>query len=122
MKKIIIVDDNKPIRETIKDLLMGYEVLEFGSGEGFLEYGGGIDLLILDLMLPGLDGRRVLERIRGQGFPVIVLTAKNMVEVGVLKEEEMVKEVIDKPFNVELFLRRVGELLGGYESKELSGV
>ena len=122
MKKIIIVDDNKPIRETIKDLLVGYEVIEFGSGEGFLEYGGGIDLLILDLMLPGVDGGRVLERIRGQGFPVIVLTAKNVVEVGVLKEEEMVKEVIDKPFNAELFLRRVGELLDGYGRKELSGV
>lgn len=86
MKKILLVDDDTSILEVIGDFLVGegYSVVRAGSGEealALLRGGLAPDLIILDMMMPGIGGMGVLERIGLPDgtfrFPLLVLTAKS---------------------------------------------
>lgn len=83
MLNIIIIDDHKPLRESLVDLMAteGHHVVGFGSAEAL--WGGcsfgTVDILILDLNLPGEDGIAVAQRIRGQhpNIGIVMLTARS---------------------------------------------
>ena len=79
--RILVVDDESPLRNLVRPYFEaeGYEVIEASSGPVALDLvrEGGIDLAIVDVMLPGLDGIEVVKRIReSSGIPVILLTAR----------------------------------------------
>ena len=81
MTRILIVEDEESYREPLVYQLTreGYDVSAAASGEEGLELftKGGIDLVLLDLMLPGIDGTALCRRIREQSrVPIIMLTAK----------------------------------------------
>ena len=93
MTTILLVEDEENYRDPLAFNLRrdGFEVLEAEDGAAAIDLfearttgrdGGGIDLVILDVGLPDIDGFEVLERIRGQGVtvPVIMLTARSSVE------------------------------------------
>ena len=124
--KILIADDEERIRRLIADFLTweGFDVLEAGDGEEALRLCRGSkspDLVILDIMMPELDGWAVLEELRKiSEVPVILLTAKSA-EVDQLAGFRLgADDYITKPFSPGLLVMRVQALLRrrGLVSKE----
>ncbi|HUT85184.1 MAG TPA: sigma-54 dependent transcriptional regulator [Thermodesulfobacteriota bacterium] len=105
MKKILIVDDELAIRESLRMILQqDYEVLAVSSGAEALEKmrEGGIDLVLLDVIMPGLDGIQLLERMKSEyDIPVIMITAANTVKTAVQAMRLGAYDYIPKPFDVD---------------------
>ena len=119
MENILIIEDEEPIRELIKLnlALVGYNTLEARDGSEGLDIIGSekIDLVLLDIMLPKLDGFAVCERLKKdnetKSIPIIMLTALKDLKDKIKSLEVGADDFISKPFeNVEL-LARVKSLL-----------
>jgi len=85
LKRILIIEDNDEINGLLREILTnaGYEVKAAFSGpEGLLYFKeGGFDLVLLDLMLPGMSGEQILAKIReSSSLPVIVMSAKTDID------------------------------------------
>jgi len=111
-KKILVVDDEKPISDIIKFNLVkeGYEVETAFDGEEALKkvYQFQPDLILLDVMLPKLDGFQVCRRIRESfNMPIIMLTAKEEEVDKVLGFELGADDYITKPFGMRELIARV---------------
>jgi CheY-like chemotaxis protein len=120
MKKIMVVDDESDIRFVIRTMLEreGFEVVEAGSGEETLEKLKELkpDLLLLDVMMPGLDGWETCAKIKSENgtkkIPVVMLTAKTSEEDKVKAFEECRAEWhISKPIDRAKFIETVKWLL-----------
>ncbi len=116
-QKILVVDDESRMRKLVKDFLVknNYDVLEAGDGEAAEEIffrEKDIALIILDVMMPKLDGWQVCEDIRAYSkVPIIMLTAKSD-ERDELKGFELgVDEYITKPFSPKILVARVEAIL-----------
>jgi two-component system, OmpR family, response regulator len=115
--KILVVEDDKTVGQYVKRGLAeaGFHADLVGDGgEGLrLSTGGHYDLLVLDLRLPGLSGLEVLRtlRDRGDGIPVLVLTAQDAVDFKVQALKMGADDYVTKPFSLEELLARV-EALG----------
>lgn len=115
--KILLVDDEARMRKLVKDFLVkkGYMILEAGDGEEALEVfykNNDISLILLDVMMPKLDGFSVLREIRKVSkVPVIILTAKGEEEDELKGFELGVDEYISKPFSPKILSARVDALL-----------
>ena len=112
MTRILIVEDEESYREPLVYQLTreGYDVSAAATGEEGLELftKGGIDLVLLDLMLPGLDGTALCRRIREQSrVPIIMLTAKSAEIDKVVGLEIGADDYITKPFGTGELLARV---------------
>lgn len=115
--KILVVDDEQRMRKLVRDFLIkqGYEILEAGDGEQavdiFLE-NKDIVLVILDVMMPKMDGWETCREIRQYSkVPIIMLTARGE-ERDELKGFELgVDEYIAKPFSPKILVARVQALL-----------
>jgi len=113
--KILIVDDEVHILELLRYNLEsnGYQIVEADTGEGALEILKQIhvDLVLLDLMLPGIDGLEVLRHIRQseelRQLPVVMLTAKNKEFDTVIGLELGADDYIGKPFGIHEMLARI---------------
>ncbi|MFB5676789.1 response regulator transcription factor [Paenibacillus terreus] len=110
MAKILIVDDEKAINDLIALNLkmVGHEYIQLYSGEKISETLNGtrIDLVILDVMLPGLDGFGLIDQFVKRGIPVIFLTARSAVSDKVHGLEIGAEDYLVKPFEaVELIAR-----------------
>ncbi len=110
MKTIAIIDDDIHIGDVLEQLLRqeGYQVLRAYSGTEalYLLSQQRPDLVLLDLMLPGLSGEEVLPKI--QSFPVIILSAKGDVENKVELLQAGAVDYITKPFHPQELLARIG--------------
>ena len=115
--KILVVDDESRMRKLVKDFLMKreFEVLEAGDGEQAIEVffaQKDIALLILDVMMPKMDGWQVCREIRKHSkIPIIMLTAKSDERDELLGFELGVDEYIAKPFSPKILVARVEALL-----------
>ncbi|WP_230399834.1 response regulator transcription factor [Novisyntrophococcus fermenticellae] len=126
--KILVVDDESRMRKLVRDFLIrkDYEVLEAGDGEEavdlFLEEKD-IALIILDVMMPKMDGWQVCREIRQYSkVPIIMLTAKSDERDELLGFELGVDEYISKPFSPKILVARVEAILrrtGHKEQEEL---
>jgi two-component system alkaline phosphatase synthesis response regulator PhoP len=125
-KKILLVEDEENLLKTIRlNLeLEGYEVMSAIDGASAVEIfgSGNFDLIILDVMLPVMDGFAVCEEIRKKDkeTPVLFLTAKATGEDKVRGLRLGGDDYITKPFNLEEFLLRVQNLLRRSLKKETS--
>ena len=115
--KILVVDDESRMRKLIRDFLLksGYEVLEAEDGEKAVDtfmLVKDISLIILDVMMPKMDGWQVCREIRKNSkVPIIMLTAKSS-EADELKGFELgVDEYISKPFSPKILVARVEAVL-----------
>ena len=115
--KMLVVDDESRMRKLVKDFLVKkqYKVLEAGDGEEAIEVFFGnkdISLIILDVMMPKMDGWEVCKEIRKfSKVPIIMLTAKSE-ENDELKGFELgVDEYISKPFSPKILVARVDAIL-----------
>lgn len=117
MPRILIVEDNADLAYGLRTGLEieGYEVQVAENGETGLEYARRWkpDLMMLDLMLPGMDGYRVLRSIRDSGsdVPVLILTARGEEADKVLGFRLGADDYVTKPCGVLELLARVGALL-----------
>ena len=115
MIRILAVDDEKPITELLRVSLTraGYECVcaENGIEAANLIDSQPFDLVLLDIMMPGIDGFEVMEYIRVTGIPVIFLTAKNAVQDRVKGLKMGAEDYMIKPFDVLELLARVEGVL-----------
>lgn len=115
-ERILVVDDDPDIRRLVGAYLQddGFTVLEAADGEAAvrLEAAAHPDLVVLDLMLPGLSGMDVLRAIRAQGdCPVVLLTARDDVTDKVLGLELGADDYITKPFHPRELIARIKSIL-----------
>ena len=116
-KRILIVEDDKHIAEGIKlNLgLLGYDVAIAGDGIAGLEQWRRWqpDLIVLDIMLPGIDGFSVLQRIRleDERIPILILSARGEPDDRIQGLTGGVDDYLTKPFNLEEFQLRIQRLL-----------
>lgn len=116
MKKILIIDDEWKIRKLIKDYLVreGYTVDEAGDGEEGIEkfFSTGYDVVILDIMMPKIDGWSVCRKIREESqVPIIMLTARSDESDQLFGFDLEADEYMTKPFNPKLLVAKVKALL-----------
>ena len=122
---ILVVDDESRMRKLIKDFLIkeDYKVIEAADGEEclkeFNEKKENIDLILLDVMMPKLDGWSVLRQIRIESkVPVIMLTARGEEQDELFGFDLGVDEYISKPFSPKILVARVKALLNRTKEKE----
>lgn len=114
---ILVVDDEQRMRKLVKDYLVrdGYKVLEAEDGQKALDIfynEGNISLIILDVMMPRLDGWQVLARIRETSkVPVIMLTARSDERDELRGFDLGVDEYVTKPFSPRTLSARVSAIL-----------
>ena len=122
---ILIVDDEQRMRKLIKDFLVakGFSILEAEDGEKALEVfeenRNKISLILLDVMMPKLDGWSVLRQIRQDSkVPIIMLTARGEEQDELFGFELGVDEYISKPFSPKILVARVEAILKRLQVKE----
>ena len=116
--KILVVDDERAVRESLRRALEleGYEIELAGDGGealSTLEDDEQPDAVILDVLMPGVDGLEVCRRMRaaGNAVPVLMLTARDEVENRVAGLDAGADDYVTKPFALEELLARVRALL-----------
>ena len=117
MQRILIIEDEAPMRTALADLLAseGYRALTAADGESGLEraLAEKPDLILLDVMMPKLDGFAVCAELRrvSNAVPVLMLTAKGQIEDRVNGLDAGADDYLVKPFSTEELLARVRALL-----------
>lgn len=115
--KILVADDESRMRKLVRDFLVkaGYEVIEAKDGEEALDLfykDNKVDLIILDVMMPKIDGFGVLKEIRENSrVPVIMLTALSEEKDELMGFKYGVDEYVSKPFSPKVLVARVEALL-----------
>ncbi len=126
--KILVVDDEVRMRKLVKDFLVrqGYSVIEAGDGVEAMDIfynEKNIALVILDVMMPKMDGWEVLREIREHSeTPVIMLTARGEEKDELLGFELGVDEYISKPFSPKILVARVEAILRRTQDTEEESV
>jgi len=126
-EKILAVDDEENIRELVRYNLAreGYQVTTVGSGEEALKQAGEKppDLIVLDLMLPGMDGFDVCKQlkndVRTAHIPIVMLTVKGEESDIVVGLELGADDYITKPFSPKVLLARIKAVLRRKEKEPL---
>ena len=119
-KRILLVDDEEDLRKMLKFRLeaVGYDVKEAADGQEALDKARSAwpDLIILDLMLPKIDGYKVCRMIKfdekHKHKPVIMFTARAQEKDKLIGKEMGADAYITKPFEPEVLLGKIKELLG----------
>jgi two-component system response regulator MprA len=123
---ILVVDDDQAVRDALRRALrmQGYEVTLAGDGEEALlklrSNPGAADLLIVDILMPRLDGLEMTRRLRADGnqLPILMLTARDQVADRVAGLEAGADDYLVKPFALEELIARVRALLRRLGSDE----
>jgi DNA-binding response OmpR family regulator len=125
MKHILVVEDEVHLANGIKVNLEaeGYRVTAVGDGPSAIRFigenHGSVDLVVLDIMLPGMSGYAVCEALRAadQIMPVLILSARTLAEDRTRGFDVGADQYLMKPFDLDEFLSRVKGLLGLYDRR-----
>ena len=120
MKKILIVDDEQDIVESLKFVLevSGFVCYMAFNGEDGLRLAKEImpDLIILDVMMPKINGYKISRLLKYDNkykdIPIIMVTARSQLEDKMIGEETGANEYITKPFELDQIVKKVQEYLG----------
>lgn len=126
MKKILVVEDEKDIEELLQFFLEdnGYQVAVARDGlEGIAAFRTDTyDLILLDLMLPKIDGYAVCELVRKESdIPIIMITARSSEEDQIKGLDLMADDYITKPFSMPVLLRKIASVLRRSEARADAG-
>src|ERR1700746_1085328 len=124
-RKILIVDDDAELREALVEQLSLHEEFEAGSAEtgakgGQAARAGEIDLGLMDVGLPDIDGREAVRLLRKNGFkaPIIMLTGHDTDSDTILGLESGANDYVLKPFRFAVLLARIRAQLRQHEASE----
>ena len=126
--KILVVDDESRMRKLVKDFLTraGYQVLEAGDGMEEMDLFSedkDIALIIMDVMMPKMDGWQVCREVREHSkVPIIMLTARSEERDELQGFELGVDEYISKPFSPKILVARVGAILRRTNGTDMSDI
>jgi two-component system, response regulator YesN len=126
--QILLVDDDRDFREEMKDLLMDrYKVIESVSGEEalkLLKKPNAIDLVIMDVVMPGLSGTDTLKAIKtiAPDLAVVMLTGRSSKDIAVAALKGRADDYIEKPFDPDQFFRTIDRILSKKDAAGLSGL
>lgn len=126
MATVLVVEDDRDIREVLRRYLErdGHAVLTTASGAEALNLadGGGVDLVLLDLGLPDVDGTEVLRTLHDRGSPaVLVLTARSETEDRIAGLRLGADDYVTKPFSPTEVVLRVGAILARTQGSAAEG-
>ena len=114
-RRLLVVDDEEGNRTLLQTFFTkkGFSVSVAGDGAAALGVVGAADIVLLDLMMPGMDGLEVLRRLRGDGcaVPVVLLTAVTSPDVVVAAMQAGAQDYVTKPFSLPVLLARVERVL-----------
>ncbi|HVW87435.1 MAG TPA: response regulator transcription factor [Bryobacteraceae bacterium] len=124
--RILIVDDDEELSSLLTELLTreGFRVDTQNDGRRGLAaaLNGGYDLMILDVMLPGLDGFEILQRVRRETrLPILMLTARGEDEDRIVGLELGADDYLPKPFNTRELVARVRAVMRRLEQRQPGG-
>jgi two-component system response regulator CpxR len=124
--RILIVDDDEELTSLLTELLTreGFRVECQNDGRRGLAaaLNGGFDLLVLDVMLPGLDGFEILRRVRREArLPILMLTARGEDEDRIIGLELGADDYLPKPFNTRELVARIRAILRRLEQRDPGG-
>lgn len=116
MKKVLVVDDEPVIRAVVRDVLReeGYAVVEAPDGRTMLEILAREcpDLVLMDVMMPGLDGREVFRVLRSREdlpeIPVVMMSAAATAD----RLDPSIAAFLPKPFDLDQLMETVADLIG----------
>jgi CheY-like chemotaxis protein len=116
---ILVVEDEESVRQLLKELLTGYgyAVVTAASGEEAMrrstQHAGKIQMLLTDVVMPGMNGRQLAEKLRGQHTGLKVLYMSGYAEDGALRHgiENATEAFIAKPYELDTLLRKIREVL-----------
>ena len=124
-RKILIVDDDDDLRESLREQLALYDEFELDAaptaGKGLEAVKSGhFDLLILDVNLPDMDGRELCKQLRKSGFksPIIMLTGNVSDADMILGLDAGANDYVSKPFKIAVLLARIRAQLRQHEQSE----
>jgi two-component system, OmpR family, response regulator CpxR len=125
--RILIVDDDEELSSLLTELLIreGFRVDTQNDGRRGLAaaLNGGYDLLVLDVMLPGLDGFEILKRVRREArIPILMLTARGEDEDRIIGLELGADDYLPKPFNTRELVARIRAIMRRLEQRQPGGV
>jgi DNA-binding response OmpR family regulator len=113
VQRILVVDDNVELQNLVRTALehKGYDVLTSDDAVHGLELiaRGGIDVALIDVMMPGMDGLTMLSRLRerNENLPVIIITALNTPETAISALRDQACDLLSKPFEIQQLLSAV---------------
>jgi two-component system response regulator RegX3 len=116
-QRLLIIEDEEPIRIGLEDVLVfhGFDVVSASDGRDGLHKAvtGAFDLILLDLMLPGIDGMEICERVRARApdQPIIMLTARGTDEDVIRGLKLGADDYVTKPFSVAQLVLRIQAVL-----------
>jgi DNA-binding response OmpR family regulator len=121
-RQVLVVEDDPAIRHAVSStlILSGYEVVEAGNGLAAMKLLSDrqFDVIVLDMMLPGLSGMDILRELRGTiSTPIIAVTARSLLENRVEGLNLGADDYLVKPFDLDELLARVAALLRRSEGK-----
>ena len=124
--RVLIIDDDTELCALLQEFLereaFGVTVEHDGLNGLELASNGGFDLVVLDLMLPGIDGFTVLKRLRSRSrVPVLMLTARGEDEDRIVGLELGADDYLPKPFNTRELVARIRAILRRFEQREPGG-
>lgn len=123
--QLLYIEDDKEIGSWVNDFLKenGYEVIWLTSGDQATEQADGCQLVILDVMLPGLDGFTVGQRLKKlyPGLPILMLSARTSIE-DKLQGLQFADDYLTKPFHPEELAARVEVLLRRFSTQSTESV
>ena len=124
--RILIVDDDEELASLLTELLIreGFSVETRNDGRRGLAtaLNGGFDLIVLDVMLPGMDGFEILRRVRRETrIPVLMLTARGEDEDRIVGLELGADDYLPKPFNTRELVARIRAILRRLEQRSPGG-
>ena len=122
MERVLIVEDDENIRQLLKLTLasFNYELVDFENGKDAYDYlqNNKVDLAILDLMLPGMNGYDILKFIRSKAtlkdLPVIILSAKDKELDKIMGLDLGADDYLTKPFDMDELIARIVSLIRRY--------
>lgn len=126
MQKILVIEDDIDIQDILKNHLTdaGYEVIITSNGvDGISNFSEDISLVLLDIMIPKIDGFGVCEVIRQKSqVPIIMLTALSDEENQIRGFEQQIDDYIPKPFSPKILLYKIAAILrrGSSESNDMN--